>query len=134
MAVVEEFTRSRLDARIHRLSAAGDPLTAQLLKAIGPKGDESWMAMREIYKLTGLALNDSPSFAKLMGFTEARNAIAHGLGRLTPKQLQNRVRAEGVLRQAGVHVAGDHLRIDGRTVEECVAVADLYIQWLDANA
>lgn len=80
----------------------------------------------------GVDLSAHPSWPAFMGFVEARNALQHGLGRLTDMQLDPKVPKKGgeprrtqVLRQiaaSGLHLNGDRVTVLGRDVERCGVV------------
>lgn len=69
----------------------------------------------------------------LLGFVDARNAIAHGLGSLTRKQLQKRSKVSARLAQAGISLARDVLKLQPANVERCATVMKDYVRWLDAR-
>lgn len=71
----------------------------------------------------------------LLGFVDARNAIQHGLGRLTAMQLGKF--KDQVIRQlsaAQVHRDGDQLVIRPADVDRCFNVCRDFIAWLDSEA
>jgi hypothetical protein len=73
---------------------------------------------------------------KLLGFIEARNAIQHGLGRLTDYQLDQARRLESLTRlsAAQIRTIGDVVFVDARTVGECQHVCAKFVISLDSTA
>ena len=134
LAIAEEFARSTLESRCSELERRYGGITANLLREVRRQGDESWERLRALYTLTGLRLSAAPMDQAVLGYVEARNAIAHGLGRLTPKQLRNRDRAVSLLRQAGIRTDSDRLVIGVATVEHCATTIADWITWIDERA
>lgn len=76
-----------------------------------------------------------PGWYEVVGFVEARNALQHGLGRLTELQL-DRWRNETLkaLATATVGLVGDRVAVDGRAAERCADACQRLIVALDAKA
>lgn len=70
---------------------------------------------------------------KLRGFIEARNALQHGLGTLTERQLSTKYRDSTLiwLKAANVTLIGDSVRIDESAVEYCHEVCTEFVYRLD---
>lgn len=134
VAIAEEFARSAIDSRLSLLEGQYGGITRRLLREVRSQGDETWERVRNLYKLTQLPLNDAPADQAFQGFVEARNCIAHGLGRLTPKQLRKRDRTVSMLHHAGITTASDRLVVDPTTVDNCATTIAQWIEWIDARA
>ncbi|WP_091379104.1 hypothetical protein [Geodermatophilus sp. DSM 45219] len=68
----------------------------------------------------------------LMGFVDVRNALQHGLGRLTDQQLRHREQLLGQVQAAGVNLNGDRLTVTQVDAERCYRTCTDYIRFLDA--
>ena len=74
-------------------------------------------------------------WSALMGFVEARNALQHGLGRLTQRQLdKHREQILAQIKAASIHLNGDLLVILADDVDRCGKISADFIAWLDAAA
>jgi hypothetical protein len=120
VAIAESFSIGRL---IHiRSIAAGDLLTWDMRR-------KAWA------KHATVDLVSFHGWASLMGFVEARNAIQHGLGRLTHRQL-GKYKQEVLdwLDAANLCRNGDVLLLSERDVGRCSEVCNGFIEWLDSTA
>jgi hypothetical protein len=108
VAVVENFTSQRL-LKLYPNLTDSDVFSWEKRRA-------SWLRHANV-DLTRIA----PHWALLQGFIEARNALQHGLGRLTEFQLnpQRRDRVLENLRFAHVPLIGDLIVVDAETVRTC---------------
>lgn len=88
----------------------------------------SWASLHQI------VFTSFPKYSPLRGFIEARNAIMHGLGTLTRKQLKNPQKAIGRLNAARVGVVSNRLILTQDHVTECAGVMRELIRWLDHEA
>ncbi len=73
-------------------------------------------------------------YGEFVGFVEARNAIVHGLGSLTEKQMRDRERTVARLRGARIPVTGTRLGLHRFHVDLCASVVREFIVWLDGEA
>ncbi|WP_143728158.1 hypothetical protein [Micromonospora cremea] len=86
-------------------------------------------------KYGGVDLAAYPRFQAVLGFVEVRNALEHGLGRLTERQLdQHRDEVIRQLAAAGVRLDGDRVLIMPEDVERCRDVGGEFVKFLDLNA
>lgn len=120
VAIAESFSIGRL---VHiRSIAAGDLL--------------SWAKRKKAWaKHANVDLARFHDWGSLMGFVEARNAIQHGLGRLTDHQLGNyKQEVFGWLDAANLCRNGDVLLLSEHDVARCSEVCSSFIDWLDSTA
>jgi hypothetical protein len=83
----------------------------------------------------GVDLAAFPNWDALMGFVEARNALQHGLGRLTDRQLgRHKQQIFDWLDAAAVQRNGDVLLVSAHDVRRCAQVCRDFIGWLDFTA
>jgi len=131
MAVAEEFSLSRLIDLTHSTARAGKVVELLWDSELNRSGD-TWgnrEAMWERYfnvKSGGFQQRQS-----LLGFIDARNAIAHGHGSLTRKQLRSEQKTLARLSQAGIPTRGHAIELRAPEVEACAALVKGYVFWLD---
>lgn len=76
-----------------------------------------------------------PGWLALMGFVEARNAIQHGLGRLTDRQLgKHTAQSLAFISAAAIRLNGDAIVIGTDDIARCARVCAAFIRCLDAAA
>jgi hypothetical protein len=123
VAVVENFTSQRL-LKLRPNLTDNDVFSWE-------KRRTSWSGHANV-DLMSIA----PHWALLQGFIEARNALQHGLGRLTDFQLssQRRDRVLENLRFANVPLIGDLVLVDAETVRTCRNSCADFILVLDNTA
>jgi hypothetical protein len=133
VAIAEEFSVSRfIEASEARLP--DDPFVELLWDAELDRAGDTWpkrTAAWETYH--AVKLSSFPSHNALQGFIEARNAIAHGLGELTRRQLRQRTRTAGRLKNAGIPIQGNALGVSADNVEVCAEVVKSFVVWLDGQ-
>lgn len=79
----------------------------------------------------------TPHWPKLQGFAHVRNAVVHGTGRLTPRQLNEpkTIKAVRNLSKDGVRLGeDDRLALTHEALTSCGQAAIDHIQWLDRKA
>ncbi|MFD0973743.1 hypothetical protein [Plantactinospora endophytica] len=121
VAVLESFTVTRL---LHLRPAVA---YNQIMK---------WTDRIKMWKkYGGVDLATYPQLQAVLGFVEVRNALEHGLGRLTERQLgQHR---DEVLRQivaTGVQLDGDRVLVTPEDVGRCGDVGEGFVRFLDLHA
>jgi hypothetical protein len=120
VAVAESFTVSRLisirDVHYSKLTA--------------------WNRRKETWrKEADTSLETFSDWDSLMGYVEARNALQHGLGRLTDRQLdQHKDETIRVIDRAGIQRSGPDLIISSRNITDAMEVCRSFISWLDTTA
>lgn len=77
----------------------------------------------------GVALTQCARWSEVDAAREVRNCVAHGLGRLTPRQQTGAIR--GKIQRAGVTLRGDTILIDASALEQCVRVGVAFIVDID---
>lgn len=112
----------------------GSPTAVVLWDDVESRYTQTWERRRSGWKkFHGLDLKASGAWDPLEGFVDARNAIAHGLGRLTRVQLKNRGAVESRLLKAGIALNGEEVVVGGEDVARCEAVIEDFILWLDGE-
>jgi hypothetical protein len=133
VAIAEDFSLARLLEVGESKLPEGD-FARLLWEAELKRSADTWDQRNALWtRYLGVSFGAFERHEALTGFIDARNAISHGLGDLTRKQLRSRDTIVERLRKAGITVRGDSLAIGERHVEECAAVVRAYIVWLDGN-
>jgi alpha-amylase/alpha-mannosidase (GH57 family) len=114
MSITESFFDDRLLEEIElELGPTRSPSIAAMWDdaAIGATG--SWSDRRQRYK-RWLGLN--PNWQFVEDLAEARNAVAHGVGSLTRRQLRNASQTTTSLSRIGINLTGNRLTYDDSTL------------------
>jgi hypothetical protein len=120
VAVAESFASARL--MIMRPSVTYDDLSTWR------KREKAWERHCSL-KLTSYA-----QWSELKGFVEVRNALQHGLGRLTDQQLgKYRDEILSEICASAVHRDGDFLIVLTDDVGRCGKICAGFVRWLDAS-
>jgi hypothetical protein len=137
VAIAEEFSRALLLVCSDPLVEAGAPLVKDLWKEGQKKAEGAWEQHRNAWRAWfGVDFNDCVAWQPVRAFSEARNAIMHGLGRLTRRQLSDdggRAIAE-LCQQVGIRVRGGRIQVGEASVRECAQRCKEFILWLDEVA
>lgn len=132
VSIAEEFFASTLRTNIEDAFSVATRL-AQDAEAEVLRGIETWPGRQRAAK-RWFAVDSSgiTPYSELLAFVEARNAIIHGLGRLTRKQSADGGKAVlQKLATVGISEAGGVLSIDAAAVRSCAIAARAAIQWFD---
>jgi hypothetical protein len=131
-AVAEEFSRAVLVECSAPLVPDHPMLQALWVSAEGQA--ETWPGQEKAWQdWHGIALKSEMVYRQLRTVVQARNAIVHGLGELTRRQLGSdggrKVRKE--LATVGIRTSGRRLIIDDAAMKRSLAAARAFIFWLD---
>lgn len=124
---------SNLNALVDLVTVTESYFADRLAEAVpAPSQPSTWRARADAWRdKAGVNIAAHPRWPELMGFVEARNALQHGLGRLTDMQLSptsrrgREPRRAQVLRDlaaSGLVVNGDRVTVLASDVERCAAV------------
>lgn len=118
------------------LVAVAESFCVARLASVGISADvNTWDKRAKAWRRRSVDFNGYPGWPPLMGFVEARNAVQHGLGRLTDRQLKkHKTQVLGSLADAAVRLNGDALILDPDDVTRCDRACADFIRWLDASA
>jgi len=95
---------------------------------------ESWPGQEDAWNdWHGITLRTELAYLSLRAVIEARNAIVHGLGELTRRQLRGDggLEVRRVLERLGIRTSGQRLVIDEAAMRSCLQAARAFIEWLD---
>jgi hypothetical protein len=131
VSIAEDFSIGRfVDAIEPTLPPHG--IVTELWDAQLDRASDTWQQRDELWKTyKNVNVATFPQMQVLQGFIVARNAVAHGLGQLTRKQLRKRASTVGRLGQADIRVRGDVLDLGAADVERCAGAVLAFIAWLD---
>lgn len=91
----------------------------------------SWrMRRRSFRRHHGIDLQKCRDYKRLEGAMEVRNAIAHGLGRLTTRQVTSK-ETLGYLRRIEVDVVNGFVRLQSSHVEACASYCGSFLKAID---
>lgn len=135
VSIVETFVSGQL---VLRLEAHAPAPRAKLLEAVFVTVEDqaisTWPNLIQHYdKWLGIKFSSlTPTWSRLHTLTNARNAVAHGLGELTRRQARkNKAQLEADLKQVGIHVSGGRLFVSTPALRAAVAVSRDFVSWLD---
>ncbi|MFK4088780.1 hypothetical protein ACI2LF_31990 [Kribbella sp. NPDC020789] len=110
----------------------------QLMAAVPDNDVSTWPKRQRAWsKHAKLALTDAGAdWLQLRGYVEIRNAIQHGLGRLTNRQLSGGDRQLTLdwIRRTDCYLDGDAIRLVSSDVAACFATCTRFVVWLDTEA
>ena len=142
VTIVESFVAGQLVMRLApQAPSPRAALVEKLYAEFEDKGTGSWLAMEEYFtkyvtKEVKIRNGASP-FAKVAPIIEARNALVHGLGRFTARQ----VRGKGLqqtkqrLKALKFRLTPDELGVlvTPAALEESVMALRAYLEWVDGE-
>lgn len=109
VSITESFCASRLLSRSEEsLPRDGGPLLSIIWEEAALDATRTWESQKEAFKKW---LGAKPNWANLDGLAEARNAIAHGLGTLTRRQVKSHQSTMTKLSRTGISVTNDRLTL-----------------------
>jgi hypothetical protein len=119
--------------------AIAEAFVSSRLTRLQPKMPESkvftWKNRRDSWQqLEGVDLTHVPGWQSLQGFVEARNALQHGLGHLTERQLNYREETLAALGAAHVPLQGDVLVLNLGVLENGYVTVRDFVIGLDSRA
>ena len=124
LSITESFTAELMTTAVDSaVSRAGSAAVNKIWEDAAIRGTDSWNAQRDAYR-NWLGVTVDWSAAERLA--EARNAVAHGLGSLTRRQLRNEQGVKARLQAAGIDVQGDSLVLsDAALASAAAACRDL---------
>jgi hypothetical protein len=108
-----------------------DPIPKIVMEATTKPVEGTWAGKRSfISTWFGEEVSGASWWKQWMGFVDARNAWAHGLGRLTSRQLKNQETMSN-LKIAGLSVLASKVVGSADDVRRCAKSAVEVIDWID---
>ncbi len=108
-----------------------EPIPKIVRESVRKPLESTWKGRLEFIKIwLDPEYGSTDSWKEWMGFVEARNAWAHGQGKLTKRQLQNQeVRAN--IKRSGLTVTDGLISGSAEDVRKCACIAVEFIDWID---
>ncbi len=137
-SIVEAFTARSL---VQRLEGHVPPPRSSVLNDIYVKAEDnatgSWPKMTEHYARwfkIRISQKTCPSWPRIEAMTHARNAVAHGLGEITPRLAKmEATKLAGALATIDVGLTATSVVITERSLHSCELAGSDFITWLDAQ-
>mgnify|MGYP003115791530 CR=1 FL=1 len=136
LAVGEEFTRESLLECSERQVLPGLAIHESLWERGEREAEQSWESVKASWKAWhGINFASFPQYEQHQGLVEARNAVVHGLGRLTRRQ----TRKDGgkgtktKLKKAKIDVVGSSIVLKFDDVQLARLVVIGLVEWLDGE-
>jgi hypothetical protein len=131
-AVAEEFSRGVLVECSEPIVPAHPML--QNLWSRAESQTETWPGQEKAWRQWhGIPLSSERAYANFRPVVDARNAIVHGLGELTRRQLKSdggrQVRDS--LARLGIKTNGRRVLVDDVAMRKCLDATRRFIEWLD---
>ncbi|MFD6197007.1 hypothetical protein ACFWE3_09920 [Mycobacteriaceae bacterium NPDC060252] len=128
----EVFVGESLTRHAKLLSATtANPIPKIVMEATTKPVEATWAGKRSfIFTWFGEDLSGQAWWKRWMGFVDARNAWAHGLGRLTSRQLKTQETMTN-LKAAGLVVRASQVVGSADDVRRCARSAVEVIDWID---
>jgi hypothetical protein len=134
MSIADEFTHGLL-VDVTEAKLPSDRRVALLWENYVEGQTDTWPRRFAAWKnLHGIPFDEFPRYHPLRGYIEARNAVVHGLGVLTRKQLKKPDTAEGRLRAAQITLTGTRVALTADNATACAQVVRDLIKWLDQQS
>jgi hypothetical protein len=131
MSIADEFTAGLLVEVTERVIPSERRVSVMWDRYVDKETDTwdqrfgSWESLHEV------RVAAFPAYDAFRGYVEARNALIHGLGALTRKQLKNPKKVLGRLSSAKVRTVGNRLELATENVLGCATVVSEFVRWLD---
>jgi len=132
ISIVEAFVDTLLAALFRENAPMTHDLVRRLVETTELRASITWDERRAAFEgFHGVRLGQLDRWSELDAGIEVRNAIAHGLGRLTPRQQEKAL--AGKLSQVGVSVRDGAVIISSESLLRCRDVSVAFIASLDAS-
>ncbi|GAB4062476.1 hypothetical protein GCM10028777_02340 [Angustibacter speluncae] len=99
-----------------------------------PANVGTWKKRQKAWLDVGADLTGATSWAALMGYVEVRNALQHGLGRLTDQQMGRRDQTLTRVAASGVDLNGDRVTVRDNDVDRCYCTCRNFVHQADKIA
>lgn len=130
VSIVEAFVDTCSGQQFDSRTSGRDAFLRAAVAEVRETSLKGWDERKEAFKkYHGVTLGDCFRWSDLDSAREIRNSIAHGLGRLTPRQRNAKTRRK--MEAMGVRLRGDQLVVDNLALEKCLKSAVAFISDLD---
>jgi hypothetical protein len=130
ISVVEAYVDLACDALFREKAPTANDLVRRLVEGAELRASTTWQERRDAFeRYHNIRLGTLARWSELDAGIEVRNAIAHGLGQLTPRQ--RRSAAARKIHQIGVSSNDGRLLITEASLKQCRDVCVAFILSLD---
>lgn len=125
-AFIDTCSNQQFDSRI----SGRDSFLRDVVSEVRETALKGWDERKEAFKTYhGVLLGDCAHWSNVDAAREIRNSIAHGLGRLTPRQRNTKTRRK--IESMAVALRGDQLVVDSLALDKCLKSAVAFITDVD---
>lgn len=136
LSAAEDFAYSSLLREFERRAPIMNPQVGRLWDMTSADLGMTWQRLcRAWADLLGVNVEGAVEYKQLQPFTDARNAMVHGMGELTRKQRSKNDGAavRGNLAKAGIKLVGNTVTLDQSNIAGAAHTAVMFIEWLDSQ-
>lgn len=133
LSITESFCSDRLLEEVERIIAPSRHKTvSEVWDRVAISATNTWAEQQKAYKeLLGVTLTSS-DWKSVEQLAEARNAVAHGLGRLTRRQQRNQQSVHAKLASCGISVRNGQIIVNDSVLFNAAQTCRSFIERLDA--
>ncbi|MCG5216157.1 hypothetical protein [Streptosporangium sp. KLBMP 9127] len=129
LSITEAFASDLLSREVeHAVVSAQNSIASTLADEAVIRATSSWQEQKKAYKDW---LGISEDWKSVERLAEARNAVAHGLGKLTKRQMRNEQSVRSKLEAAGIIVDGNTVVLSDESLAEAASACCAFIEKLD---
>jgi hypothetical protein len=129
LSITEAFSADLLSREVNTAVAHGQSVTAmKIADEALIRGTNGWQDQKKSYKDW---LGVEVDWKAVERLSEARNAVAHGLGKLTRRQMRNEQSVKGKLRVAGITVEDSGIVLSDESLASAGSACRDFIERLD---
>lgn len=129
LSITEAFASDLLSREVdHAVAIASNTTATKVADEAVIRGTSTWQDQKKSYKDWLGVEEDWKAVERL---AEARNAVAHGLGRLTRRQLRNEQSVKAKLKAAGIIVNNNKIVLSDDNLAEAASACRDFIERLD---
>jgi hypothetical protein len=129
LSITEAFASEMLAREVDRATAGARSTTAlKVADEAVIRGTSTWKDQERSYRDWLGVKEDWKAIERL---AEARNAVAHGLGRLTRRQLRNEQSVKAKLRAAGIKLDANRIVLSDEALLAAASACRLFIERID---
>lgn len=130
VSIVEAYVDTRGSQQFDLRTAGRDAFVRALAAEARETSLKGWDERKAAFKTYhGVVLGECARWSDIDAGREARNSIAHGLGRLTPRQQNAKTRRK--IEAMGIAFRGNHLVIDRAALDKYVRSSVAFIADVD---
>lgn len=130
VSIVEAYVDTCSSHLFDSRTTGRDAFVRALVEEVREASLRGWEERKAAFKTYhGVTLGECSKWSDIDASREVRNSIAHGLGRLTPRQQGSAVRRK--MTAVGIAFRGDHVLIDRAALDRCARSSVAFIQDID---